>query len=94
MLPNAFDCPLEVEGRSLLLKIWHTYDTGLRLFKPDPPWKPPLDSLASIVLKHAMQPAKGGKQLTVSPSCDTCELQHQTCQDVLQSVLVALIAWQ
>lgn len=37
MLPNAFGCPLEVEGRSMLLKIWHTYDTGLRLFKPDPP---------------------------------------------------------
>lgn len=32
---DVFGFPLEVEGRSLLLKILHTYNTGL-IFTPDP----------------------------------------------------------
>lgn len=62
MLYSAFGCLFKVEGRSMLLKTPHTYNTGLRFFKPDPTAKPPFYSLASIVLTSAMQPAKRGKQ--------------------------------
>lgn len=67
---TVLSCPLELDGKTPLLKTPHTLVMGYRETKLVLDWKLPFCWLAFIVAESGLQAAEEGRALTALPRCE------------------------